>query len=353
MARKIIFISNYFGNGGAARVIQVLSKTLSDKEDCEVKILSFRDDDKKYEVPDKVLYECVNTKSKNKMIQKIERIIRLRKILKNNKDAIIISFEYFVNMQTIVAKMFLKNKLIISERNDPYRVGNNKKGLRNFLYKFADCLVCQTQDAKEYFPQKIQDKSVIIPNPIKSNLPKRFEGKRDKIIVTFCRIEKQKNLKMLIDAFEMLIKKHDEYTLSIYGDGKEKDALINYVDNKKMKNKVLFYDFQSNIHEKIVNSTMFVSSSNYEGISNSMIEAMGIGLPTLVTDCPCGGARMMIENQVNGILVPVGDVQSMYESMKKIIENPDFAEMLSRNATDINERLEENKICSKWIDLIR
>lgn len=58
---------------------------------------------------------------------------------------------------------------------------------------------------------------------------------------------------------------------------------------------------------------MFVSSSDFEGISNSMLEAMGMGLPVVVTDCPVGGARMVIQDGVNGLLVPVGDTKTMYE----------------------------------------
>lgn len=348
--KKIIFVTNYFGNGGAARVMQVLAKEFSKKNDYEVMIVSFLDDNNKYNLPEKISYVTIDSKQKKSAIENIKE---LRRILKQNKNSIVISFEYFVNMQTAIANFGLKNKLIISERNDPCRVGNNKKRLRNFLYRFADCLVCQTQDAKEYFPRNIQQKTVIIPNPIKEDLPEKYEGERDKEIVTFGRLEKQKNLTMLIDAFGMISKEHKEYILKIYGDGKEKQNLIEYANNKGLKDKIEFYEFQTEIHKKILRSSMYVSTSNYEGISNSMIEAMGIGLPTIVTDCPCGGARMMIENNVNGLLVPVGNTIELYKAMKKIIENPKFAELLSKNALVINERLNKNKICDMWINLIR
>ena len=68
---------------------------------------------------------------------------------------------------------------------------------------------------------------------------------------------------------------------------------------------------------------MFVSSSDFEGISNSMLEALGMGLPVVVTDCPVGGARMVIKSGENGILVPVGDTQAMYEAMRSVLKDPD------------------------------
>lgn len=352
--KKVIFVTNFLGNGGAARVMSILADSLLEKN-MEVEILSFLDRNDRYKINDKIKITVINCKSKNKILQKIERMSNLRKEIKKNKrETTIISFEYFVNMQTIIANMFLRNKLIVSERNDPARTGNGKimRRLRNILYKFSNCLVCQTEDAKLYFPKSIQNKTVVIPNPIMPNLPNRFEGNRKKEIVTFCRVEKQKNLTMLVDAFKLISEEYPDYKLIIYGDGSEKANLANYINSKGLKQQVKLQGFIQNIHNEILDSAMFVSSSDYEGISNSMLEAMAIGLPTICTDCPCGGARMMIKNEENGILVPVGDTMLLYKAMKKVIENPEFAEKVSKNAVKINERLEQNKICKQWMKLI-
>jgi glycosyltransferase involved in cell wall biosynthesis len=351
--KKIIFITNILGNGGAGRVMATISNYLANKN-YDIEVYSFLDDYDVYETNNKINNSVIKCKNKNTFIKKIERIINLRKIIKKNKKATIISFEYFVNMQTILATLFLDNKVIISERNDPSRHGNGFfiNILRNILYKNTDILVCQTRDAKEYFPKSVQKKSVIIPNPIMSNLPNRFIGERKKELVTFSRIEKQKNLRLMIDAFALLNKDYPEYILSIYGDGREKQELINYAKRINISSKVNFYGFTSNIHSEIIDKTMFVSSSDYEGISNSMIEAMAIGLPCIVTDCPCGGARMMIDNGINGILVPTGDVNSLYREMKNLIKDKKLLSNLSINAVNIKERLKQETICEKWEELI-
>ena len=352
--KKVIFVTNFLGNGGAARVMSILADNLL-KKNMKVEILSFLDRSDTYELDSDINLIVLKCNSKNKIFQKIERILKLRQEIKKSKeDTTIISFEYFVNMQTVIANMFFKNKLIISERNDPSRTGNRKiiKRLRNLLYRFADCLVCQTQEAKEYFPKCIQNKTVVIPNPVMANLPNRFEGKRKKEIVTFCRIEKQKNLTMLIDAFKILNEEYPEYKLTIYGDGSEKENLEKYIDNKGLKKQVQLNGFVQNIHNRIIDSTMFVSSSDYEGISNSMLEAMAIGLPTICTDCPCGGARMVIENNVNGILVPVGDVEELEKAMKSIIKDSKLSNYLSYNSSKIKHKYSEKKILKQWIELI-
>ena len=351
--KKVLFVANKLYGGGAEKVLTLLANEMN-KNNFNVEIVTYKKVNQTYNLNKDVKYTCIESKTKNRFIQKLLRIIKIRRKIKEYNPDLIIAFEYFVNMQTIIANMFLKNKLIISERADPNFTGNKVgiKQLRNILYRYANALVCQTPDAKAYFPKKVQDKAVIIPNPITPNLPERYTGERKKEIVNFCRIEHPKNLPLLIDAFEILNKEYSDYKLKIYGNGSAENEIREYVNQKHLQEKVEINDFAQNIHKEVIESAMFVSSSNHEGISNSMIEAMGIGLPTICTDCPCGGAKMMIENNVNGILVPVGDKEALYRAMKKIIENPEFAEEISKNAVKINERLKQDKICKMWMELM-
>ena len=97
---------------------------------------------------------------------------------------------------------------------------------------------------------------------------------------------------------------------------------------------------------------MFVTSSDREGISNSMLEAMAIGLPVISTDCPAGGARMFIEPYQNGILVPVRDPEALYNAMKFMIDHPEKAELMSQNAVAIKNTLEKNKILEQWLEFL-
>ena len=125
-----------------------------------------------------------------------------------------------------------------------------------------------------------------------------------------------------IYAFSMLADEFPEYKLVIYGQGVLEDELRAQIKSLNLEDRVLLPGFASNILEKVAPCSMFVSSSDFEGISNSMLEALGMGLPAVVTDCPVGGARMIIKSGENGILVPVGDTQAMYEAMRSILKDP-------------------------------
>ena len=258
------------------------------------------------------------------------------------------------NIYLIPSIISKRVKIILSERNDPNRFPQSKllKKIRVLLYQFSDIIVFQTNDAKNFFNKTIQKKGVIIPNPIKEDLPYVNVGKRKREIVNFCRLAPQKNLKMLIDAFSMLCNDHPNFKLSIYGRGPLESELREYAEKLLGKDKVTISNYTENIHDKIKDSAMFVSSSDYEGMSNSMLESMAIGLPTICTDCPIGGARMVIKQYENGLLVPVGDTVALYRAMKEVVENEELSNKLSKNATRIRKELSTQNIFVKWLEVI-
>lgn len=350
---EIVFISNFLGNGGAARVITVLAEAFFMKG-YKVTVCSFPfSDGYEYKLIEGIDHIKFTLKSKNIFLRKLERIICIREFIKIHKNSTIIAFEYFVNMQTIVACLGLRNRVIVSERNDPKRVGGNFPTymIRNILYRFADKLVCQTSDAKEYFPNYIRRKAVVIPNPIKDKLPEPWTGEREKYIVNFCRLQKQKNLPLLLDAFSEFNKEFPEYKLKIFGDGEENEPLKQYVLDNGYGN-IEINSAITDIHEKVMSAEMFVSTSDYEGLSNSMIEAMAIGIPTICTDCPVGGAKMMIENGLNGILVPVGNKPEIVKAMKRIATDTKFANSLSIEGSKVREKLSVDNIVENWEELL-
>lgn len=353
MKKNVTFVITRLTSGGAERVISVIANYFSN-QNLNVKVIALRDHTVDYHLSESIQHVHLKRTRKGRFLAILERVFKLRKEIKNSD--VVISFLWFINIYTIIASLFLNVKVIISDRSDPISELENipKIGrfLRDFFYKFADKIVFQTEEAKSYYSSAIQRKSIIIPNPITPGLPERHKGKRKKELVAVCRLAPQKNLKMMIDSFALLHEKYPEYNLIIYGEGELEKEIKDYIIKLNLENNVFLPGFKKDVHERIVDSTMYLSSSNYEGISNSMLEALAMGLPSVVTDCPVGGARMFIKNNINGILVPVGDTKTFYHSMKKIIENPKFARKLSENATKIYDELNANKICEIWYGLI-
>ncbi|MDD6518594.1 MAG: glycosyltransferase [Oribacterium sp.] len=354
-AKEILIVTISLGNDGAERVLTELAKEWI-HIGCKVFVIQTDANryGNSYAMPDSIQMINICVKSKNKVMRFLQEIKAVRKVISVHQDATVVSFLSASSFVVAMASLGLKNKIVFSERNDPRRVpiGKHQQLLRNFAFHFADRIVFQTNDAQAYFDKSIQKRGIIIPNPINGALPDRYEGERKKIIVTACRLHPQKNLKMLIDAFSMLQKDYPDYKLIIYGEGVLRQELEAYIRSLNLSEQILLPGFQNDIVKKIMDCAVYACSSNYEGISNSMLEAMAMGVPTVVTDCPVGGARMMINNEVNGMLVPVGDTKSMYIAMKRIIDDPELAERLSNNAFDIRNRLPVSKIAKQWLDIM-
>lgn len=344
---KIAFISNHLYGGGSERVLIALANYFCDYYD--VNIVSF-ENEKTYPINKSI--KLFNVGQGNNLIVQAKKIRKVLKVLKPN---IVVSFEYFVNLCTIIAAYGLNSRIIVSERNDPAIVGSGiiKDRLRNYLYSKVFKLVCQTNDAKEYFPEYIKEKTVVIMNPLKNDLPLPYVGIRDKKIVTFCRLNKQKNLRLLIKAFGRFHEDFKDYKLTIYGDGPEKTDLIKFINLMNLNECITLVPNTKDVHSLILKSSMFVSSSDYEGLSNSMLESLAIGLPTICTDCPCGGARMVIEDNYNGLLVPTNDEVALCLAMKKIATDSGYANVLAQNASQIKQKLNINKIALQWERLFK
>lgn len=288
------------------------------------------------------------------------RVKRLRSYLKENPDAAIIAFLQPTIPMTLLAARGLSNKVVFSERGDPVRLMKHRYG-KKFIEKYygrADAAVFQTYDAKNAYPENIAEKGMVISNPIKPDLPKAYHGERNKNITTFCRISKQKNLPLLLEAFNLFHKEHPDYILRIIGDSLNEEGeavkkeLDVYIKENKLENSVLFEPFKKNVHEEIIKDAMYVNSSDYEGISNAMLEAMAIGMPSVCTDCPIGGARATIKDGENGLLVPVNDAEALYKAMKRIIEEDGLGEKLSFGGEKLREELSLEKTAKRWMELL-
>lgn len=283
----------------------------------------------------------------------------LKKFFRSHKNTAAVAFLYDTIFLTLLSKN-KSNKVIISERGDPQQSAASKTVAAFMKNEFpkADNIVFQSPDAEKWYKENTPARGTVIFNPVKADLPEPYHGERKKRIVNFCRISAQKNLEMLVDAFSMFHKDYPGYKLDIIGDCVGNDT-EGYVERVNQKIQCLgcgecinILPARSDIHDYIKDYAMFVSSSDFEGMSNSMLEAMAIGMPVVCTDCPAGGARAVIKDGKNGLLVPVGDAEKTFEAMKKIVESPGLAKELSSNAADIRNELSVEKIIEKWAEVI-
>lgn len=353
-----MLLTDSFGGGGAERVASLLINGLASNPENKVHVCVFIDTPNYRIDMSHIQFHLLSPRQYPYFLNILNRMKNLILTIKRVRPDVIYSFGPIMASYVILAVKLSglrRNiKIIASERNDPRRepVSDVKKIVRDYCYNQSDVIVCQTQMAIDLLKErKVNSQFVIIPNPISPNLPS-WEGQNSKEIITAARLTEQKNLTMLIDAFNKIHHKFPEYRLTIYGEGEQRSFLQSYVMKKGLETVVCLPGFAKDIHQKMAHAYMYVSSSDYEGISNSMLEALGIGLPCICTDCPVGGARMYIENRISGILTQVGDLNGLYDSMCELIQNKELVNMISEKSREVKDVLNVQKITQKWVNLI-
>lgn len=350
---KILMFISQLERGGAERVISNLANYLSLDNDVTIAVLRKRKIE--YEIKDSiniVNLEDENISKKNKIIKNIIRFKNLKKHLMKEKYDIALCFLPSSSFMMLALKRMMKLKVVVSVRNDP------KNECKSLIYQFlmrtlypkADGFVFQTEDAKKYFSEHIQKKSTIILNSLSQNfiIDKPYCGERKKEIISVGRLANQKNQKLLIKAFSEIHKKYPDYKLIIYGEGDLKKSLEKLINKLSLNDVVLLPGAVKNIKDEIYDSKIFVLTSKYEGLPNALMEAMALGIPSISTDCPCGGPKAIIRDGENGFLINVNDKNMLIDRITYLIENEEVYNKISIEANKIKELANPEKINLEW-----
>lgn len=343
---KIVFVIPNMTGGGTERVISLLSDEYI-KMGYEVAIMQFAGYEHAYELNSQVEDFSVAAISQGNPLVMLKKLINMRRFFKENPDCRIFAFCVMGAVYSAMATWGMRRYLLVAERNSPDSC--NIKKIRNWAYRRADRITFQTEDGIGYFPQKIADKAVVIPNPVDASVPERYTGVRSRRVVTVGRLHRQKNHALLLNAFSDFSERHPDYELHVYGEGELEGILKKQAELLKIEDKVVWHGFCADVRKEIRDAGMFVLSSDFEGISNSMLEALAMGIPTISTDCPIGGARIYIENGRSGLLVPTGDRQALSSAMCRIAEDRELAENLSVNAAGIKTKYSLHGIAEEFL----
>jgi glycosyltransferase involved in cell wall biosynthesis len=200
-----------------------------------------------------------------------------------------------------------------------------------YFYPKANHCVVQTEKIKQYFESFISNISVI-PNPV-SEIPD-FNRQRKPIILSAGRLVPQKNHELLIRAFKSFSEKHAEYECHIYGEGRLKNDLNQLIIELNLIDKVKIFNPTNQLFERMQEAQIFVLSSDYEGYPNVLLEAMVCGCAVISTDCDSKASASIIQNDVNGYLIPVKDKEALVKSMIHCIDS-ETQQRLSENAKRI------------------
>ena len=343
-----IFISSISG-GGAERVICNLANELV--KNFNVDILTMSQTKNVYGLNKKVNYiNLLENKDRKGFINNnIKRYVNLQKYINITDTTVYLVMLPITTILLLHFRSIINAPIIVAERNNPSSYSIITKILLKKYFTMADGWIFQTPQAKKWYSHINKEYSIIIPNAVNSEFIRiPYNGKKNYEIVSVGRLTTQKNFQLLLTAFSIIAKKHINYRLIIYGKGPLENILRKKSFLLGLSDRIEFRGYVDKIAEKIESASMFVLSSKFEGMPNALIEAMALGLPCVSTACPCGGPEYLIQNNKNGILVPVNDANKMAEAIDRVLSDDEYSKHLSKNAQMICEKLSHKKIYKKW-----
>jgi len=233
-------------------------------------------------------------------------------------------------------------------KNKFSRYYNEEILIEKLFLKFDNCLVL-TDDDNRLFKKHYGFNATVMNNP-ESFSTDRVTTLKNKKFIAIGRLTGQKGFDLLIEASYKFYQKNKDWSLSIFGEGRELKRLNKLISHYRLSSHVKILPPKSNIQEELLNSSIYLMSSRWEGLPLVVVEALGCGLPVVAFDLPAN--KEMITNNYNGILVKKYDVDSFCNSMLKIANEKDLLERLSNNCKKSVQKYSVSNIINKWICML-
>jgi glycosyltransferase involved in cell wall biosynthesis len=347
---KLLFVTSTLTSGGAERVISILANEFSRRgHDVEMIALTSISPDF-YKLDEQVRFIHADKACGGGLLKELWWF---RKHVKREKPDVVIAFMEAVYEFVLMALLGTGIPVISSERIDPATLGSFRKLMRWFLLPTATAHVVQTQNVKAYYKKHIQKKTHVIYNPVNERVYEFLDEQninKENRIISVGRLYPQKNQTMMIEAFSKIANDFPDWNLFIYGEGFLRADLEKQIKEIGLVDRVLLPGRTENVIEEVANSKVFCLSSNYEGMSNAMIEAMCVGTPIITTNV--SGTDELLHDGEDAIIVKIGDVDGMANAFRTLLSDADLRKRMAERCKEKISLFSLDSVVSKWENLI-
>lgn len=332
MKKNIIFFISDLTRGGAGNSIFKLVKKLNKKKNFKVSLVSLKKNDYIKDLKNNnINYQIIN---KKKIIFSIKSLIKVFNTLftKNYKN-IIVSNIHYNNIIISVLRKFLKPfKLILVERTPIEELDIyfniidlfKKKILKLLLilyYPKSDIIVSNSKGISKTLSKLVKKKiKVIYPPTITKNLRQKTTNFNNISMFCLSRLSEEKNIILILKAINILKNKINN-KLNIYGEGPQKKNLEKFVKKNKIDHLVSFHGFIKDMSK--IKDQIHISSSLFEGCSNSTIEAINYSKIVICSNCPGGNNEILLGGR-GGVIYESNDDSSLAKAIMKVLKNPQY-----------------------------
>ena len=347
---NISFVTSTLNSGGSERVISLLANALQERGH-GVEIININRHEVFYPINAEVKLTFVEEECGSTFIGK--KMLWLRSYVKKNRPDVVIPFMTDVECVTLASMMGVRIPVISSERYDPRASNLQYKTIRWLFLRLTTHLVVQTEDIKSCYSKALQKRTSVIYNPVRNDIShSTLHTPHSTLnqIVSVGRLAPQKNFPMLIKAFAAIKDEFPDWQLLILGEGPDRGSLQLTVDNLQLTDRVLMPGRSEHVIDELRKSKLFCMSTNAEGMSNALIEAMCVGLPVVCTDV-CGAKELLCEPE-SGLIVPVGDTEGLAKALRKVMSDESFMQQMAERNLAKAEWFKQDRVVDQWETLI-
>jgi glycosyltransferase involved in cell wall biosynthesis len=238
-----------------------------------------------------------------------------------------------------------------------------RQSIQRSICRFADCVLANSDAVREwlvsegYEKQKIRviRNGIVEPKvaalPGESSIRSEFGIPGDApLIGMMCRLSRVKAVNDLLDAAATILKEHPETRFLIIGDGEERPSLVAQAERLGISHRVIFTGFRTDIQRVLPELTISALTSTSEGLSNTLLESMAVGLPVVATRI--GGNTEIVLDTVTGLLVPPRNPVALADALGRLLADPALArQMGERGKARIENDFSVDHAVSKTQDL--
>lgn len=354
--KKILFVTDSFGYGGAVKQLVFVADGLLNRG-WQVAILNLNQDKGSGDnrtVDKNIQLFVANIQYSGTVKYNYNLVKYTIKVTKQYEPEIIVGFTEIPNFCVSVAGRICGIPSVISERVDPFVTYKDVRlplKIKLWCINRATGAVFQTKQASEFYSKCLRKNSAVIPNPVFVNekLPLIDYEHLPKTIISLGRLDNhQKRFDVMLRSFAKFHDRHLGYELKIYGSGQDEDNIRQWIRDMELEPSVQLMGVSTRPFQDFCKGGIFLITSDYEGISNSLLEAMACGLPVVATDHTPGGARLLIRDKENGLLVPVRDEDAICNALSLYADNVALRAKCGTNAKKVLSDYSPEKILDLW-----
>lgn len=280
---------------------------------------------------------------------------RLEAVAREQQIDVLIDIDGILDMYSLLVKKRTGVRVISWEHFNylqnpdvPYR-----KLTRRWAARQADAIVTLTQTDKELYQSHLKLKCpvIAIANPMTAPSEPVIYDADSHLILSAGRLTYQKGFDLLIDVAAEVLPKYPDWRWLILGEGEERHNLECKIQEKGLQGRVVLEGRVSNMDDFYRKSAMFVMTSRFEGLPMVLLEAKAYRLPLVSFDCPTGPSEI-IENGVNGVVVPLGDMKALSKAVERLIKDKRKRIEYSGMSDDNAEHYKIGAIMQSWIRLL-